>query len=84
MSHNVVVPTGGGSLSFYYRVSSEATYDFLRFYIDGVHQNQWSGIIGWAQQTYSLTPGSHTLKWEYIKDYTGMGVRMPLILMILT
>lgn len=68
MSHTVVIPSGGATLSFFYSVSSESGYDYLRFYIDGALQNQWSGTIGWTQQTYILATGSRTLRWEYIKD----------------
>ena len=68
MSHTIVIPSGGATLSFYYNVSSESGYDYLRFYIDGVQQNQWSGAIGWTQQTYILAAGSRTLRWEYSKD----------------
>lgn len=68
MSHTIVVPAGGASLSFYYNVSSETNYDYLRFYIDGIQQNQWSGTIGWTQQSYILAAGSRTLRWEYSKD----------------
>lgn len=68
MSHTVVVPAGGGTLSFYYNVSSENGFDYLKFYIDGVVQNQWSGTVGWTQQSYLLAAGSRTLKWEYSKD----------------
>ena len=68
MLHTVVVPAGGATLSFFYNVSSESGFDYLRFYIDGVQQNQWSGTIGWTQQTYILAAGSRTLRWEYSKD----------------
>ena len=68
MSHTIVVPAGGATLSFYYNVSSEVNYDYLRFYIDGIQQNQWSGAIGWTQQSYILASGSRTLRWEYSKD----------------
>jgi hypothetical protein len=68
MSHTIVTPAGGATLSFYYNVSSEVNYDYLRFYIDGVQQNQWSGAIPWTQQTYILAAGSRTLRWEYSKD----------------
>lgn len=71
MSYTVVVPAGGSTLSFYYNVSSESGWDYLKFYIDGVQQNQWSGTIGWTQQTYLLAAGSRTLKWEYSKDGSG-------------
>ncbi len=56
------------NVSFYWKVSSEGNYDFLKFYIDGVQQDSISGTVDWAQKTYALTSGSHTLKWEYSKD----------------
>lgn len=68
MTHTIVIPAGGATLSFYYNVSSEVGYDYLRFYIDGIQQNQWSGAIGWTQQSYILAAGSRTLRWEYSKD----------------
>ena len=63
----VDIPTAG-EISFYKKVSSEATYDKLHFYIDGTQQNEWSGEVGWSQETYPITPGQHTLKWTYTKD----------------
>lgn len=68
VDYTVTVPTGGATLSFYYKVSSESGFDYLRFYIDGVQQNQWSGVIGWTQLTTTLAAGSRTLRWEYTKD----------------
>lgn len=61
--------TGPGTLSFYWSVSSEANYDFLSFYIDGVRQTgRISGSIGFTQQSWSIPSGSHILKWTYSKD----------------
>ncbi len=61
--------TGPGSLSFYLRVSSEANYDYLRFYVDDVEQSgSISGNVGWQEKTFSIQSGSHTLKWAYTKD----------------
>jgi hypothetical protein len=68
IEYSVTVPVGGATLSFYYRVSSESGYDYLRFYIDGVQQNQWSGNVGWTQLTTTLAAGARTLRWEYSKD----------------
>lgn len=65
---SVTIPAGGSSFSFNYRVDSESGYDYLRFYIDGVQQNQWSGTVAWATFSGSLTAGSHTLSWRYEKD----------------
>ncbi|MBO7460575.1 MAG: T9SS type A sorting domain-containing protein [Bacteroidales bacterium] len=55
-------------ISFYYKVSSESNYDKLYFKIDGIEKNNWSGEVAWTQASYTLTPGSHELRWEYGKD----------------
>jgi len=56
--------TGPGTLSFYWKVSSELGWDYLRFYIDGAEQpGSISGEVDWQQKTYSIPSGSHTLKW---------------------
>lgn len=62
--------TGPGDLTFWWMVSSEIDYDYLEFDIDGTLQSgRISGTTGtWAQKTYTLTSGSHTLRWRYIKD----------------
>ena len=59
---------GPANISFWWKVSSESGYDYLKFYIDGDEQNSISGETSWAQKTYTLTSGSHTLKWVYSKD----------------
>jgi len=55
-------------ISFFRKVSSENNYDYLRFYIDGSVQDQWSGEEGWEEFSYPVTEGEHTFKWEYYKD----------------
>ncbi len=57
-----------GTISFYYKVSSEAGYDSLKFSIDGGLRGGYSGEAGWAQASYSIGAGSHTLTWTYAKD----------------
>jgi len=59
---------GPTPLGFYWKVSSESNYDYLRFYIDGVLQNGISGEVDWQQMIYALGSGSHTLRWVYSKD----------------
>ncbi|MDY0286346.1 MAG: T9SS type A sorting domain-containing protein [Bacteroidales bacterium] len=61
------------SLSFYYKVSSEASYDYLRFTIDGNIVGQWSGEVDWTRAAYPVTEGLHTFAWEYAKDYMATG-----------
>jgi hypothetical protein len=66
---NITVNVGQtGSLSFYYKVSSEASYDSLKFLIDNVLKKGWSGEAGWALASYAVNAGIHTLKWVYKKD----------------
>lgn len=60
-----------GELSFYKKVSSESSYDILKFYIDGNEVDSWSGEIDWSLETYSLSEGHHTLTWKYTKDSYG-------------
>ena len=65
--------TAAGDISFMYRVSSEANYDFLRFSIDGTEQANWSGETDWAEYTTSVSEGEHTFSWIYTKDYVYEG-----------
>ncbi len=60
--------SGPVNLSFYWKVSSEANYDFLEFYIDNTLQNRISGNVDWQQMNYSINAGTHTLRWRYVKD----------------
>jgi len=57
-----------GTISFYKKVSSESNYDYLRFFIDGIEQDSWSGEEAWSSEEYDVTEGLHTFKWEYDKD----------------
>ncbi len=60
--------TAVSDLNFWYKVSTESTYDFLRFYVDGNQLQQWSGELTWAQYSTSIAVGTHTFRWEYYKD----------------
>lgn len=55
-------------VSFYYKVSSEASYDKLHFYMDDNEMGNWSGEVAWTQASYTIPAGTHTLKWTYTKD----------------
>jgi len=59
---------GPGTLSFWWKVSSEHNYDFLHFYIDGQERARISGETDWERQSYYIPDGRHELKWEYTKD----------------
>lgn len=56
------------SIAFYYKVSSEASYDKFIFMIDNNQMGQWSGTIAWTRAQFAVTAGSHTFTWKYTKD----------------
>lgn len=57
-----------GDIRFYYKVSSESDFDYLRFYIDDEEQNRWSGEENWTEVSLPVTEGRRTFKWAYSKD----------------
>ena len=60
---------GEGSISFHGKISSEESFDFGRFYIDGVNKLEISGNNGDGQDyNYVLSAGVHEFQWEYAKD----------------
>ncbi|WP_395752709.1 S8 family serine peptidase [Prosthecobacter sp.] len=67
--------TGPCKVAFYWGVSSEQDYDFLRFSIDDVEKEAISGEVGWTRKGYVLGAGVHTLKWSFSKDeFTAGGL----------
>lgn len=69
--------TGPGTLSFWWRVDSDVTdpppevawsWDALQFLINDEVQDEIMGQIEWCYRTYPLPAGTHTLKWNYLKD----------------
>lgn len=63
------------TVRFWCKVSSEATWDALRFSVDGTEIFKVSGEVNWSQKEVVLTPGRHLLEWSYSKDgsvSTGM------------
>lgn len=57
-----------GDVSFWYKVSSEANYDYFRFLVDGSQVLQAAGTVGWTEATAALTAGEHTLSFTFDKD----------------
>ena len=63
-----------GFIQFYRKVSTEAGYDYLNFYIDGEKQGQWAGELDWEQVSFPISEGDHQCKWSFIRDAnTGGG-----------
>lgn len=60
--------TGPGTLSFWWRVSSETNYDLLQFSINGEVQATISGNTGWRYCKFRVPAGTAGLDWMYSKD----------------
>ena len=58
---------GPGTLTFWWKVSSEADYDYLNFYGSGRYASI-SGESDWQQMSFKIDPGYQYLDWEYYKD----------------
>ena len=56
-----------GTLTFWWKVSSESNYDYLRFYINGIQQASISGYTSWQQRTYAVSEGDEIMR-RYTKD----------------
>jgi uncharacterized protein YdbL (DUF1318 family) len=67
-SYLEISTTAEGSISFWYKVSSEYRYDELCFYVNGDVVDCWSGEIDWSYAEYPLPPGYYTFTWVYRKD----------------
>ncbi|MCX8035950.1 MAG: right-handed parallel beta-helix repeat-containing protein, partial [Candidatus Sumerlaeia bacterium] len=63
--------SGAGTVRFYWAVSSEASHDYLEFYLDNVLKDKISGTVNWQQKSYLLGPDAHMLRWIYYKDAAG-------------
>ncbi|NOS71479.1 MAG: hypothetical protein HOP33_16330 [Verrucomicrobia bacterium] len=65
---------GPGTLSFWWKVSSEESYDFLRFFANAADfapiTARISGETGWQHYTVFLPMGASGLSWVYSKDAT--------------
>lgn len=64
---------GPGTLTFWAKVSSEASYDFLRWSMDGTEQGKISGTADWALKTVAVPAGIHRILWSYTKDTNTSG-----------
>jgi hypothetical protein len=64
--------TGPGTLTYWWKVSSQPNHDFLEFLLDDSVQGEGiSGSVEWQKETYSIAAGEHTVTWRYQKDDSG-------------
>ena len=65
----VAAVQGPATVSFWWKVDSEARFDFLTVELDGAQPfTGISGNIDWQQRTIDVPAGQHTLQWHYTKD----------------
>ena len=73
-THLTTTVPGPGTLSFWWKVSSEQGYDKLSVSVDDRVKATLSGEQGWVRQTLTITEDdSHTIAWTYGKDGSASG-----------
>ena len=59
---------GPARIYFWWKISSENGYDFLRFYIGGVEMTNTSGKVDWKHLSFRIPAGTNAVRWAYMKD----------------
>jgi endonuclease/exonuclease/phosphatase family metal-dependent hydrolase len=59
---------GPGTLSFWWKISSEPGADFLEFLVNGTRYGAISGETNWHHRSFALNAGTNTLRWRYYKS----------------
>jgi len=62
------VPAGATTLQFWYRVSTEATWDIFYLLFDGAVADSDSGSKSWTQSPAYDVTGVTTVQFQYIRD----------------
>ncbi len=58
-----------GTIRFWQKTSTEKRYDVLRFFINGVQQEEASGETDWQQVSFAIPAAGQTVfEWRYQKD----------------
>ena len=59
---------GPGTITFWWKVSSETNGDFLGFSMGGLEQDSLSGEVDWVQRSFEVPAGEQVLAWSYTKN----------------
>ncbi len=59
---------GPGTVSYWWKVSSEPDNDQLRFYVGAEEQTRITGEVDWQFRSYPVPAGQTLLKWRYSKN----------------
>jgi hypothetical protein len=62
-----------GRASFSYKLSTEATFDHLEFYLNGTNLLRESGEQDWRNFSFDVPEGSNTVSWVYRRDEANGG-----------
>ena len=54
-----------GTISFFHREDTAASWDYLRFYRNGVLQQSWTGALPAAEYNAAVPAGNHTFQWRF-------------------
>ena len=80
ISHNAstsllikTVYTTADSIKFYYKVSSETSYDYMSFSINGKEVFKKSGEVPWTKRVVPVPAGLNVMEWKYKKDQSVSG-----------
>ena len=67
------VVNGPGTISFWWKVSSEADHDWLGVYDNNtlIPNCRISGVVDWKNKTLWVPDGQHVISWRYEKDKLG-------------
>ena len=57
--------TRPGTVSFWWKVSSETNIDAFRFYVGGALVAEITGAVDWEQRTFAVPAGTQELKWQF-------------------
>ncbi|HWI57698.1 MAG TPA: leucine-rich repeat domain-containing protein, partial [Bacillota bacterium] len=61
------VVTGPGTLSCWWKVSSQTNSDGLEWLVDGQVQRRISGEVDWQPARLVLPPGQHAVRWRFVR-----------------
>ena len=61
--------TGPGTISFWWKVSSQPNADLLYFFDNSSMKAYIGGEVDWEYRSFAVDAGTHTLTWSYMKDY---------------
>src|SRR5207302_8451424 len=68
--------SGPGTVTFWWKVSSETNNDALIFYAGAsgaTEQARISGEVDWTQRSFNVSTGTQVLKWTYSKNGSVTG-----------